>query len=97
MAESPEDLLERSQRPPMPDARLQAPAWTIRRALAVKKGLRLYSEARSIPALTTLLPRPAARGVCAPQRSSEARCSLGDTEEEKQWAISPLTLCGVSV
>jgi hypothetical protein len=35
--------------------------------------------------------------VCAPQRSSEARSSLGDTEEEKQWAISPLTLCGVSV
>lgn len=30
-----------------------------------EKGLRLYSEARSIPALTTLLPRPAARGVCA--------------------------------
>lgn len=72
--------------PPMPDARLQAPAWTLRRP-AVKKGC----------ASTAKHPGPyyhdCSTRVCA--RSDRVR-QLGDTEEE-QWAISPLTLCGVSV
>lgn len=72
--------------PPMPDARLQAPAWTICRP-AVKKGC----------ASTAKHPGPyyhhCSSRVCA--RSDRVR-QLGDTEQ-KQWAISPLTLCGASV
>ena len=72
--------------PPMPDARLQAPAWTICRP-AVKKGC----------ASTARHPGPYYHdcSMRVGARSDRVR-QLGDTEEEP-WAIWPLTLCGVSV
>ena len=80
-----------SQRRSMPDARLQAPGGRLDDLLAaVKKALRLYSEA-SRP----LLPPLQLAGMCA-QRSSEAAWGYG-AEAMGNFAVDVMWRLGIGI